>query len=312
MFSVRPTNRRAFTLIELLVVIAIIAILIGLLLPAVQKVREAAARMTCGNNLKQLGVAAHNYESGNQILPPGMTVDGWGPLYAMLPFVEQDNIFRQCIETPTATTSGQLYFFNGTNQAVLRNNIKTFRCPSSDDGAAAQRANIGIYYGTINVDWTPANNVWSNTHLGFGPTTSTLLAKTNYLGVAGDWRSGEGYRGPFYWNRKQTIVGITDGSSNTMMFGETHVGRFGAGTPNNFYAYSWGTTPLFTAFGVSTGITDDFGGAKFGSMHTNLIQFVFADGSVRSLRNPAQYNGASFGILAALAGKADGQLVAFD
>jgi prepilin-type processing-associated H-X9-DG protein len=232
----------------------------------------------------------------------------------LLPYIEQDNIYKQLVFNPNATTASQLYFQNATNQAVLRNHIKSLRCPSSNEGSSAQRVNIGLYYGTRGVDFTPANNnsTWVN-HLGFGPPTSNQFGKTNYLGVAGDYRFGDGYRGVFYWNQRLAFTHISDGTSNTMMFGETHVGKFGATTTNDYYAFSWGTTSLFIGFGLSTGTTDNSGGGKFGSMHANLVQFCFADGSVRPLHNPAFYNvNPGFSILAAMAGKSDGKVVTFD
>jgi prepilin-type N-terminal cleavage/methylation domain-containing protein len=166
-------NRSGFTLIELLVVIAIIAVLIGLLLPAVQKVREAAARMSCGNNLKQLALAAHNYESTNGKLPAGFIgpnnpLDSVNPpstppahgsqvgcLVFLLPYIEQDNIWKN-IGPAYATTNGSMlddgnmnpnmaFWFDNPYPPTLiytygKTRIKTFICPSAPDGEPENNA----------------------------------------------------------------------------------------------------------------------------------------------------------------------------
>src|SRR5947208_6922760 len=122
--------RRAFTLIELLVVIAIIAILIGLLVPAVQKVREAAARTQCKNNLKQIGLALHAYHDSNKFFPPGANANNYAWSFFALPYLEQGNIYKQVNPTTTLLRTAV-----SANTALFQTPLPVFVCPSDTGNA---------------------------------------------------------------------------------------------------------------------------------------------------------------------------------
>jgi prepilin-type N-terminal cleavage/methylation domain-containing protein/prepilin-type processing-associated H-X9-DG protein len=228
----RPNRRRlAFTLIELLVVIAIIAVLIGLLLPAVQKVREAAARAQCGNDLKQLALAGHNYHSAIGQLPYGRKYDNWDAYTwteLVLPFVEQDAVYKGYSATLGATAWSQSYpgsngpIGDDTAQRASRHAVmKMFICPS-DEGPATNEigtaeygavrgsyrgcAGSGDMYGDPNPGDT-SGGPWGPGVFGVTPF-QTADPSGRIFNTTGPRTSGV------------TLAGIADGTSNTVMLSE--------------------------------------------------------------------------------------------
>ena len=294
-----PPARQAFTLIELLVVIAIIAILIGLLLPAVQKVREAAARMSCSNNLKQLGLAFHNYHDPNGGLPSNIRPDATSTVRVrwatyLLPYIEQDNLYRQV--NLNQNWSAQ--------PAVFGTKLKGFECPSAPNGVVIDGAPEG--------GWAPivANGDYSGFY-GVSPELESLG-----LIAAG---TGKIDNGAISKTTKLNFSAFSDGLSNTLHLtesaGRPHVYRNGkliatANGNNRVNGGGWcrpatelnvlrgsdatGTTfPGPSAINVTNGevigsyphpyYNVDGSGQIYG-FHSGGVNALFCDGSVRFVR----------------------------
>jgi prepilin-type N-terminal cleavage/methylation domain-containing protein len=305
-----PSRRRGFTLIELLVVIAIIAVLIGLLLPAVQKVREAAARSSCTNNLKQIGLAIHAYHDANGFLPPGQIRNEWVTWAVLImPYIEQGaeyakwNIQRRYSEQPGAI---------GSPQDPCRYNIKTYFCPGrrgADVGFSindvtgsgptfpARPGGLSDYAHCAGSD----NNNGALLNSDLGSIKAVLADGTPFFTTNFAADAPAGVR-VLTFKGATNLTTIVDGTSNTLLIGEKHIrpnsrdGKnedrsvYSANNGNNFHrnaGVNITSAGVEQVFRIVPGDTDQTttpeNNASFGGPHANVCMFVFVDGSVKGL-----------------------------
>ncbi|VTS00959.1 DUF1559 family PulG-like putative transporter [Tuwongella immobilis] len=280
-------NRRqnGFTLIELLVVIAIIAVLIGLLLPAVQKVREAAARMQCQNNLKQIGLAAHNYHDTNQNLIPAFVgnnaqgVDSWATWAALLlPYIEQTQVLNLW---------DQKRLVSYQPAVAYQTQIKIYLCPSRPTAVLSTG------------DFATPGGALSDYAASFG--TGADFTNSNGAIIPALPTVTTDSVGPLLvsWTHQVKLLDVTDGTSNTTMFGEKAIRPNSLrGRNEDRSVYSGQRNTHRRMMGTDSAGTQRLlmppncqtipnANESFGGPHTGITNFVFVDGSVRSLRNSA-------------------------
>jgi len=324
--AVARRTRPGFTLIELLVVIAIIAILIGLLLPAVQKVRSAAARTTCQDNLHNISLAAHNFDSANGTLPPGNAIiaqsglvwssskgSGVGTLAFLLPYMEQTAIQQQLpqaiFQLPTASSPSSTFWWSGTfNPAyqLSQSKIKSYQCPADplSDGVPATGTWALLY--TDGANYTMQGVYFSPP----GPVSrANYASNAGTIGDAPDTFYGS-LRGPYYPNSKTKMTDILDGTSNTIAFGET-LARWDPGSGQQFMPAWMGGCNMATYWGLGTNNNGQGSWFQYSSAHDGVVIFGYCDGSVRAIKKGIATNvgSADWYAFQYAAGTKDGQTV---
>ncbi|TWT32891.1 DUF1559 domain-containing protein [Blastopirellula retiformator] len=302
-------RRRGFTLVELLVVIAIIGVLIALLLPAVQQAREAARRMTCTNNLKQLGLACHNYADTFKTFPSGgvdpvalATATGtngaWSWSALILPQIEQNNLYDAMGVTTNSVLTVASNATSGTTlEGQIQSEIGAFRCPSDTAGELPTCR-------TVRVNGTTGTCPTAGTNLR--GIAGVQASTSNYIAVAGlfspQMRKNNGV---MYPNSKTGFQSMTDGSSNTFLVGERAeyqaAGTWMAtgyirGTSNTASyvadtsdaANSMGMVSVVPNYKVQTATSSIWAG--FSSTHPGGTQFVLGDGAVKFISETIAFN----------------------
>ena len=302
--SVVPKSPKisGFTLVELLVVIAIIGILVALLLPAVQSARGAARRMQCSNNLKQISLALHGYQTLHERFPMGFIVDSsateaWAWTSFVLPQLEQQNLYDKLL-VDDRRLHEMILANDPVELALLQTKLDVFRCPSDtvDDllpsGLSGGAGKIGrTFQGQGSPDGWPT----STSYEAWKPASSNYVGNAGLLDVGG----GEKNNGMFYGNSKVRMIDIDDGASNTFLVGERNA-RCAAGTwigvRNPPGEGMYGT--YFIRGRVSIKLNDprdaqhDTCTEGFSSEHPGGALFAFADGSIHFISDTIDFNNA--------------------
>jgi prepilin-type N-terminal cleavage/methylation domain-containing protein/prepilin-type processing-associated H-X9-DG protein len=323
------SHRRAaaFTLIELLVVIAIIAVLIGLLLPAVQKVREAANRLSCSNNLKQIGLAVHNYHDTHSKFPAGgytpgnccSTQSGSNWAIDILAYLEQDSLFKRYLQWPVTNEDAR-------NAFVRTQSVKTYICPSdadtnrTDRPASGPGSNLqyarGSYRAVSGRSGFTGRVFWDTCEPGLINQLPSQYRRTLPREWRGVMHSTGARSSQCPQGGPETMASITDGTSNTLLVGEYTT--IDVVRRRTFWAYTYTSFNQSSISDQSRTLGNSYdrcnraGGPGadnpckrgFGSNHAGGLNFVFADGSVRFV----SYN-VDINMLGAMATVAGGEVV---